>query len=293
MVEDADVALTWDGVEGTSQDPTAEIIETVPAEAAAVEPIGDAGADGGADSGADGGADAGADGGAVGEVGADGGADSGADRGASGEVGADGGADAGAAYADGEVAPMVEEADVALVWDGVEGTAQDPNAGIASPAADAATDDGSSDDSAGSDAPAYVAAGGAAAIGYAAASSADSGEGDPLGDDLPAAPAADLEAGAEVYGESEDAGQSAWDAPGMSGDATGHEHAVVDGGWSVGSAAPNEDGCMPLGHPIKGVFAYGMVYQVPGSDWYDATEADVWFTDEDAAQRAGFHRGEG
>jgi hypothetical protein len=50
---------------------------------------------------------------------------------------------------------------------------------------------------------------------------------------------------------------------------------------------------MPLGHPIKGVFAYGMVYQVPGSDWYDATEADVWFTDEDAAQRAGFHRGEG
>jgi hypothetical protein len=56
MVEDADVALTWDGVEGTSQDPTAEIIETVPAEAAAVEPIGDAGADGGADSGADGGA---------------------------------------------------------------------------------------------------------------------------------------------------------------------------------------------------------------------------------------------
>jgi hypothetical protein len=106
---------------------------------------------------------------------------------------------------------MVEEADVALVWDGVEGTAQDPNAGIAGPAAVEATDDGSSDDSAGSDAPAYVAAGGAAATGYAAASSADSGEGDPLGDDLPAAPAADLEAGAEVYGESEDAGSP----PGM------------------------------------------------------------------------------
>ena len=71
-----------------------------------------------------------------------------------------------------------------------------------------------------------------------------------------------------------------------------HEHEVVDGGWSVGSAATIADGCMPLGHPIKGVFALG-IYQVPGSDWYDATVPDVWFIDEDTAQRAGFTRGEG
>ena len=71
-----------------------------------------------------------------------------------------------------------------------------------------------------------------------------------------------------------------------------HEHAIVDGGWSVGSAAPIADGCMPLGHPIKGVFVLG-IYQVPGSDWYADTVADVWFSVEGAAQNAGFRRGEG
>jgi hypothetical protein len=72
-----------------------------------------------------------------------------------------------------------------------------------------------------------------------------------------------------------------------------HDHAVWDGGFGVGSAAPNDDGCMPLGHPIKAVYAFGGVYQVPGSDWYDVTTPDVWFISEDAAQAAGFHRGEG
>lgn len=86
-------------------------------------------------------------------------------------------------------------------------------------------------------------------------------------------------------------------APESSGDAGSHEvivhdHPVVDGGWSVGSAAPLEDGCMPLGHPIKGVYSLG-IYQVPGSDWYDMTVPDVWFMDEESAQRAGFRRGDG
>lgn len=93
-----------------------------------------------------------------------------------------------------------------------------------------------------------------------------------------------------IHGESDEGGVIATTAGGDS--AYEHRHEVVDGGWSVGSAAPIEDGCMPLGHPVKGVYALG-IYQVPGSDWYDATTADVWFTDEDAAQRAGFRRGEG
>ena len=93
-----------------------------------------------------------------------------------------------------------------------------------------------------------------------------------------------------LHGESDEGGVIATTAGGDS--AYEHRHEVVDGGWSVGSAAPIEDGCMPLGHPVKGVYALG-IYQVPGSDWYDATTADVWFTDENAAQRAGFRRGEG
>ncbi|GAA1805812.1 hypothetical protein GCM10009811_31700 [Nostocoides veronense] len=97
----------------------------------------------------------------------------------------------------------------------------------------------------------------------------------------------DLAAGAEVYGESDEGGVVT-----TRDGAAYHQHEVRDGGWSVGSAAPIEDGCQPLGHPIKGVFALG-IYQVPGSDWYEATVADVWFTDENAAQRAGFRRGEG
>ncbi|MEI2774414.1 MAG: hypothetical protein V9G19_00260 [Tetrasphaera sp.] len=89
------------------------------------------------------------------------------------------------------------------------------------------------------------------------------------------------------------ADQSRGDADPPQGDADEpHDHAVWDGGWGVGSAAPNDDGCMPLGHPIKGVLAYG-VYQVPGSDWYAATTPDVWFIDEETAQRAGFRRGDG
>ncbi|HNQ06471.1 MAG TPA: hypothetical protein PKH97_04715, partial [Tetrasphaera sp.] len=91
---------------------------------------------------------------------------------------------------------------------------------------------------------------------------------------------------ASAYGPPDDAGDAGGDSVVV------HDHAVIDGGWSVGSAAPIEDGCMPLGHPIKGVYALG-IYQVPGSGWYDQTTPDVWFLDEEAAQRAGFRRGEG
>lgn len=92
------------------------------------------------------------------------------------------------------------------------------------------------------------------------------------------------------------ADQSRGDADPPQGDADEpHDHAVWDGGWGrrLGRARPNDDGCMPLGHPIKGVLAYG-VYQVPGSDWYAATTPDVLrHIDEETAQRAGFRRGDG
>ncbi|NYI72044.1 hypothetical protein GGQ54_002604 [Naumannella cuiyingiana] len=45
----------------------------------------------------------------------------------------------------------------------------------------------------------------------------------------------------------------------------------------------------PVGHTIKGN-ARSMKYHTPDSGGYERTIADVWFTDEDAAQRAGFTR---
>lgn len=107
----------------------------------------------------------------------------------------------------------------------------------------------------------------------------------------PAAEGTDAADGTDAA-EGTDADAAAAGAPAGGEQPIAHEHAVRDGGWSVGSAAPIEDGCMPLGHPIKGVFALG-IYQVPGSSWYEATIADVWFTDEGAAEAAGFRRGEG
>lgn len=64
---------------------------------------------------------------------------------------------------------------------------------------------------------------------------------------------------------------------------------IRDGGYSVGSAAPLDDGAMPLGHPVRG-WESSKTYATPGDGPDDAGEPDVWFTDEGAAERAGFHR---
>lgn len=64
---------------------------------------------------------------------------------------------------------------------------------------------------------------------------------------------------------------------------------IRDGGYSVGSAAPLDDGAMPLGHPVKG-WESSKTYAGPDDEQYDTGEPHVWFTDEDAAERAGFHR---
>lgn len=53
------------------------------------------------------------------------------------------------------------------------------------------------------------------------------------------------------------------------------------------SAAALEDGSAPEGFEVKGN-KDSMKYHVPGSRWYDATDAEVWFRTADAAAAAGF-----
>ncbi|MER7072620.1 PT domain-containing protein [Terrabacter sp. NPDC000476] len=64
---------------------------------------------------------------------------------------------------------------------------------------------------------------------------------------------------------------------------------VVDGGFGLGSAAPIHDGAQPLGHAVKGR-REAMTFTGPGDEGYDDAEPDVWFYNEEAARRAGFHR---
>ena len=53
------------------------------------------------------------------------------------------------------------------------------------------------------------------------------------------------------------------------------------------SAPATEDGNAPDGFEVKGN-VNSMKYHVPGSRWYDATTAEVWFRTADAAAEAGF-----
>jgi len=64
---------------------------------------------------------------------------------------------------------------------------------------------------------------------------------------------------------------------------------VVDGGFGIGSAAPIADGAQPLGHAVKGR-REGTTFLGPDDAGYDDVEPDVWFYNEEAARRAGFHR---
>ncbi len=69
-------------------------------------------------------------------------------------------------------------------------------------------------------------------------------------------------------------------------------HELRDGGFGVGSAAPLDDGAQPLDHPVQ-AYRDTMTYRVPGDAGYDSAEPHVWFYDEGAAERSGFHRAEG
>lgn len=59
--------------------------------------------------------------------------------------------------------------------------------------------------------------------------------------------------------------------------------------YGEGSAAPTEDGSAPDGFDIKGN-KDSMKYHTPDSQWYDQTQAEVWFNSEEAAQKAGFEK---
>ncbi len=66
---------------------------------------------------------------------------------------------------------------------------------------------------------------------------------------------------------------------------------VRDGGHGVGSAAPLPDGRQPFGHPVK-AWTDTMTFVLPGEAGYDAPPHE-WFTDADAAERAGFRHAHG
>jgi len=64
---------------------------------------------------------------------------------------------------------------------------------------------------------------------------------------------------------------------------------VRDGGYGVGSAAIIDDGAIPLGHPVK-AWEDTNTFVTPHDPGYGHADPDLWFTDADAAQRAGFRR---
>jgi large subunit ribosomal protein L17 len=65
-----------------------------------------------------------------------------------------------------------------------------------------------------------------------------------------------------------------------------------DGGYGPGSAAPNEDGSAPAGFEIKGN-ADSMKYHEPDGQWYDQTQAEVYFRTAQDAEKAGFAKAGG
>ncbi len=110
---------------------------------------------------------------------------------------------------------------------------------------------------------------------------------------------ADEAAAAEVAAESPAEATADAEAPaaGNAAEAAGAEPATevaaavdaaaVDGGFGPDSAPVTEDGSAPVGFTVKGN-KDSMKFHVEGSQWYDATTAEVWFRTAEAAQAAGF-----
>ena len=71
--------------------------------------------------------------------------------------------------------------------------------------------------------------------------------------------------------------------PTLSGEGSGD----VEADEFAGSAKPLESGEAPEGFEVKGN-SDSMKYHVPGSRWYDATVAEVWFASAEDAEAAGF-----
>jgi large subunit ribosomal protein L4 len=59
------------------------------------------------------------------------------------------------------------------------------------------------------------------------------------------------------------------------------------GPYGAGSHAALEDGAEPEGFPVKGNES-SKLYHLPGTSFYNRTEAEVWFASAEAAEKAGF-----
>jgi large subunit ribosomal protein L4 len=59
------------------------------------------------------------------------------------------------------------------------------------------------------------------------------------------------------------------------------------GPYGAGSHAAQDDGAEPDGFPVKGNES-SKLYHLPGTSFYNRTEAEVWFASAEAAEKAGF-----
>lgn len=102
----------------------------------------------------------------------------------------------------------------------------------------------------------------------------------------------EAEAQPEPEPESEPAAQPEKESEvGWVGRRTSEFWEVHDGGYGMGSAAPIQDGAIPLGHEIQ-AYHDTMTYRAPGMPGYDSVEPDVWFYNVEVAEQCGFTRSE-
>jgi large subunit ribosomal protein L22 len=88
--------------------------------------------------------------------------------------------------------------------------------------------------------------------------------------------------------ESDESGTAVAD-DGSSAEGSADDSTAVTAGEWPGSAEPLDDGEMPEGFEIKGN-AGSMLYHEPGSRYYKATKAEVWFDSVESAEAAGFSK---
>ncbi|CCI54535.1 50S ribosomal protein L17 [Nostocoides jenkinsii] len=125
----------------------------------------------------------------------------------------------------------------------------------------------------------------AAAEGAAVEAVADEAAAAPVADLTDAEPvAATAAAGLVSDAGSADAASDAAVEEAPAADATEAAAAVE---LPAGAVAANADGAAPEGYTVKGNADSGL-YHVPGSQWYDATEAEFWFKSAADAEAAGF-----
>ena len=112
----------------------------------------------------------------------------------------------------------------------------------------------------------------------AAAAPATTADAVPAADGAAAAPATLVDAPAADEAPAAEAKEPAVKAP---------EGATASAPFGPGSKAPLKSGNAPKGFTVKGNADSGL-YHLEGGQWYDATEAEVWFDTAESAEAAGF-----